>query len=242
MAAMAYEMSFAPVLARIPELVEGTKDTIVLSAVSIVAGLAIGLTVALVRTNGPNWGRALAAIYVETFRNTPLLVQLFLLYFGLPYVGLRMDANPAAILAISLNLGAYSAEIFRAGLLAIPRTQAEAGLALGLSRVQVMRYVIVVPALRVIYPALTGQLTLTLLGTSLVSAISASELTLAGSKIVSQTFRSLETFLLLAPIYIAVTFGFRLVYWLIGLWLFHRRVPTGNAAAGLEIQAGAAGT
>lgn len=197
---MAYEMNFGPVLARAPLLVEGTVDTIVLSAQSITLGLAIGLTAALLRTNGPRWTGALVAAYVETFRNTPLLVQLFLVFFGLPYIGVRLSAEQAALFAVSINLGAYSAEIFRAGLMAIPKTQIEAGLALGLSRVQVMIYVVIVPALRIVYPALTGQLTLTLLGTSMVSAVSASELTLAGARIESQTFRSLETFLLVAEI------------------------------------------
>lgn len=234
---MAYEMNFAPVFARAPDLVHGTINTIVLSAESIAIGLAIGLGVALTRVNGPRWGAAAAATYVEAFRNTPLLVQLFLLFFGMPYVGFRLSADHAAIVAISLNLGAYSAEIFRAGLLAIPRTQIEAGFALGLSRLQVMRYIIIVPALRVIYPALTGQLTLTLLGTSIASSISATELTLAGSKIESQSFRSLETFLVVAAIYICITFCFRLVYWLIGLWLFRRRDPqTGLAGAVLKLE------
>lgn len=237
---MAYDMNFAPVLARAPELVDGTINTIVLSAQSIAIGLAIGLSVALVRVNGPKWAASAGATYVEAFRNTPLLVQLFLIFFGLPYLGVRLSADTAAILAISLNLGAYSTEIFRAGLLAIPKTQIEAGLALGLSRFQVMRYVVIVPALRIIYPALTGQLTLTLLGSSMASAISATELTLAAAKIESQTFRSLETFLVAAAIYIALTFVFRLVYWLIGLWLFRRKGAASILAPqpGQQVEAG----
>lgn len=238
---MAYEMTFAPVLNRFPELLDGAVDTIILSGQSIAIGLAIGLSVALMRVNGPKWANIAGATYVEAFRNTPLLVQLFLLFFGLPFAGIRLSADHAAIIAVSLNLGAYSTEIFRAGLLAIPKTQIEAGLALGLSRLQVMRYVIIVPALRIIYPALTGQLTLTLLGTSLVSAISASDLSLAGAMIESQTFRSLETFLLVAALYIIMTFAFRFLYWLIGLWLFRRRVPTGSAAKGMLLTPGQAG-
>lgn len=238
---MAYEMNFAPVLDRAPELIEGTIDTIILSGQSIAIGLTVGLAVALIRVNGPKWAAASSAAYVESFRNTPLLVQLFLLFFGLPYIGIRLSADHAAIIAISLNLGAYSAEIFRAGLLAIPPTQIEAGLALGLSRLQVMRYVIIVPALRVIYPALTGQLTLTLLGSSMASAISATELTLAAATIESQTFRSLETFLVVAAIYIAVTFVFRFLYWLIGLWLFRRRRPKPASSAIPSIVKGEAG-
>lgn len=229
---MAYEMNFTPVLDRAPDLIQGTINTIILSGQSIAIGLTIGLSVALIRVNGPKWAASAGAAYIEAFRNTPLLVQLFLLFFGLPYIGVRLSADQAAILAISLNLGAYSAEIFRAGLLAIPPTQIEAGLALGLSRLQVMRYVIIVPALRVIYPALTGQLTLTLLGSSMASAISATELTLAAAKIESQTFRSLETFLVVAAIYIIVTFVFRFIYWLIGLWLFRRHRPR-TASSGI---------
>lgn len=221
---MAYEMDFAPVLARAPELVTGTINTIILSAEAIAIGLTIGLAVALLRFDGPRWGRKIGAVYVEAFRNTPLLVQLFLIYFGLPYTGIKLDANQAAIFAVSLNLGAYSAEIFRAGLIAIPKTQIQAGLALGLSQFQVMRYVVLVPAHRIIYPALTGQLTLTLLGTSIVSAVSAKELTMAAGTIKSQTFRSLETFLIVAAIYICITFFFRFIYMLFGLWLFRRRV------------------
>jgi len=235
---MAYEMDFAPVLARAPELVTGTINTIILSAEAIAIGLTIGLAVALLRFDGPRWGRKIGAVYVEAFRNTPLLVQLFLIYFGLPYTGIKLDANQAAIFAVSLNLGAYSAEIFRAGLIAIPKTQIQAGLALGLSQFQVMRYVVLVPALRIIYPALTGQLTLTLLGTSIVSGVSAKELTMAAGTIESQTFRSLETFLIVAAIYICITFFFRFIYMLFGLWLFRRRVDVGNetGAPMLDVQ------
>ena len=110
-----------------------------------------------------------------------------------------------------------------------------------MSRFQVMRYVVVVPALRIIYPALTGQLTLTLLGSSMASAISATELTLAAAKIESQTFRSLETFLVAAAIYIALTFVFRLIYWAIGLWLFRRKgapAPSLAAQPGQQVEVG----
>jgi polar amino acid transport system permease protein len=236
---VAYALNFAPVLARSPDLVIGVRDTVTLSVEAIALGLAVGLAVAVIRVNGWRWLRMICAVYVEIFRNTPMLVQLFLFFFGLPYIGLRLQATPVAVIAVALNLGAYAGEIFRAGLLAVPKTQIEAGLALGLSGVQVFRYVVLVPALRVIYPALTGQLTLTLLGTSLVSSISANELTHAGTTIESQTFLSLETFIVLVPIYIAITFAFRLVYWLFGLWLFRRRVPTGDAAASLRLPASA---
>lgn len=222
---MAYEMHFEQIIARAPDLLQGALSTLSLSAQSITIGVTIGLACAIARTEEPRFLGKIVATYVEVFRNTPLLVQLFLIYFGLPLIGLRLTADASAVFAISLNLGAYSTEIIRAGLLAIPKTQIEAGLALGLGRLQVVRYVVLIPALRVIYPALTGQLTLTLLGTSIASAISATELTSAGSKIESANFRSLETFLTIAAIYIAMTFAFRFIYWLIGLWLFRRKTP-----------------
>jgi polar amino acid transport system permease protein len=222
---MAYRMQFEPIVAAAPQLLQGALNTLSLSAQSIALGVTIGLVAAVVRVERPRWPNRLVGVYVEVFRNTPLLVQLFLIYFGLPLVGLKLSANGAAVFAISLNLGAYATEIIRAGLLAIPKTQVEAGLALGMSRFEVVRYIVVVPALRIIYPALTGQLTLTLLGTSIASAISATELTSAGSMIESANFRSLETFLTIAAIYICLTFAFRFVYWLIGLWLFHRKKP-----------------
>ena len=220
---MAYEMHFGAVLARSSEFVDGTINTVLLSGQGIVCGLAIGLAVALLRDHGPRWVKGLARAYVELIRNTPLLVQVFLFFFGLPYIGVQLTADASAIIAISFNLGAYSAEIFRAGFGAIPKSQIEAGLGLGLTRLQVIRHVVIVPALKVIYPALTGQLTLTLLGSSVVCAISANELTLAASKVESLTFRSLETFLIAGAIYVVLTFVFRLAYWLIGLWLFRRK-------------------
>lgn len=222
---LAYQLQFGPVLRFWPDLLQGTINTLQLSAQSIALGVVLGLIGAIARTDGPAWLRALVAAYVEVFRNTPLLVQLFLVFFGLPLIGLRFSADTAAVLAIALNLGAYSTEIFRAGLQAIPRTQIEAGLALGLSRLEVMRHIVIIPALRIIYPAITGQLTLTLLGTSMASAISARELTMAGRVIESFTFRSFEAFIIIGIVYIGLTFAFRFVYYLIGLWLFRRKAP-----------------
>lgn len=222
---MSYSMQFQPVLQRLPDFVEGAQRTLMLSGQSIVIGLAIGLAAALARTYGPRWLRLFVTGYVELFRNTPLLVQLLLTFFGLPLVGLRVSADQAALFAVSINLGAYATEIIRAGLQAIPRTQFEAGLALGMTRLQVIRHVVIVPALRITYPALTSQLTLTLLGTSIASAISASELMQVASIVESHTFRSLETYLLVAAIYICLTIAMKVIYWLIGLLLFSRRRP-----------------
>jgi polar amino acid transport system permease protein len=223
---MAYEMQFQPVLSYAPDLIEGTVTTLVLASQSIVLGVILGGLGAIGRTEGPSWLSIALSTYVEVFRNTPLLVQLFLVFFALPMIGLQVPVMAAAVIAMALNLGAYATEIIRAGIVAIPKAQIEAGLSLGLSRFQIIRHIIFIPALMIVYPALTSQLTLTLLGTSIASAISAAELSSAASVIESKTFRSLETYITIALIYIGLTFLFRFLYWIIGKTLFHRKVVT----------------
>src|SRR6185369_17445454 len=136
-------------------------------------GLLIGVAGAAGRVYGAPWLKRAIAVYVEAIRNTPLIVQLFLIFFGLPSAGLKFDADTAALVALSVNLGAYTIEIVRAGLEAIPRSQIEAGQSLGLSPIQIFRYVVIFPALRLMFPALASQFILLMLATSVVSQISA---------------------------------------------------------------------
>ena len=222
---MEYQMHFAPVLALWPHFATGALQTLILTAGSVFFGLIIGIIGAVARDSRSKILSRIVAIYVEIVRNTPMLVQMLILFFALPMVGIQISATVAALISISVNLGAYATEIIRSGIQAIPKTQIEAGLALGMSKLSVMRYIVIVPALQVIYPALTGQLTLTLQGTSIASAISAAELTSAASFVESMTFRSLETYLVLAVVYICLTFLFRLIYWLVALVLFRRKAP-----------------
>src|SRR5690606_2108363 len=135
---------------------EGAVLTLQLSAATMAIGLVIGVLGALARSWGVVPLRLVAAAYVETIRNTPLLIQIFIVFFGLPSAGLRLDATTAAVVALSINLGAYATEIIRAGIQAIHKSQVEAGLSLGLSRLQVFRYIVLFPALKVIYPALAS--------------------------------------------------------------------------------------
>ena len=224
-------LRFAPVLARWPELMDGAFATLVLSGQSIALGLSIGVICGVLRSMGPTWIGGVLGIYVELIRNTPLLVQLSIVFFAFPYVGLRMGVYEAAVLGIGINFGAYATEIVRTGILAIPKTQVEAGLALGLHPISVVRYVVIKPALMVVYPALTGQLTLTLLATSIASAIAAPELTNMGYFIESETFRSFEVYIVIALIYIVLVLAFRIVYALIGRFLFRRKTPGSRLAA-----------
>jgi polar amino acid transport system permease protein len=184
-----YQFQFRDVLAYWPLLLDGVGMTLLLAVSGMVGGLLIGILGGAAKLYGPRPLQSLVSAYVEVIRNTPLLVQLFIVFFGLSQIGLRLDATVAAIVALVVNVGAYATEIVRAGLQAIPRTQIEAGQALGLSGYQVFRHIVVVPALKLMFPALGSQFTLLLLATSVVSFISVSDMFHAASIIESSTFR-----------------------------------------------------
>ncbi|MBM3569515.1 MAG: amino acid ABC transporter permease [Alphaproteobacteria bacterium] len=207
-----YRFNFRDVFAHGDMLIEGALLTLQLSAVTMAIGLAIGILGALARSWGPTPVRMAATAYVEAIRNTPLLIQLFIVFFGLPSTGLRLSAGTAAVVALSINLGAYATEIIRAGVQAIHRSQIEAGLALGLSRLQVFRHIVLFPALKIIYPALASQFVLLMLATSIVSQISATELFHMASIIQSRTFRDFEVYVVAAAMYLAMALMFRLLF------------------------------
>ena len=209
---MGYRFNFRDVFAQQSFLLEGLLLTLQLSFIAMALGLAVGVTCAAVRVYGPRPARLAVAGYVEAIRNTPLLVQLFLVFFGLPSLGIRLDATTASIIALTVNLGAYATEIVRAGLEAIPRAQIEAGVSLGLSRLQVFRYVVLMPALQVMYPALASQFILLMLATSIVSQISAPDLFHTASIIQSRTFRDFEVYMVVAALYLGLALAFRLAF------------------------------
>ncbi|MBI3710873.1 MAG: amino acid ABC transporter permease [Proteobacteria bacterium] len=219
---MIYQFNFRDVFAQFDTLVDGALLTLLLSVVTMAIGLVIGIAGALARSWGVHPLRLLTAAYVEAIRNTPLLIQLFIVFFGLPSAGLRLDAGTAAVVALSVNLGAYAIEIIRAGIQAIHKSQVEAGLALGLSRLQVFRYVVLFPALKVIYPALASQFILLMLATSIVSQISATELFHMASILQSRTFRDFEVYIVTAGMYLAMALTFRLIFALIHRAVFRR--------------------
>lgn len=219
---MTYTFHFADVFAYGDLLLRGAWLTIQLSAVSTVLGLIVGILGALGRNSQHAPLRWLAGLYVELIRNTPFIVQLYFLYFGLAQIGVKMTANQAALLAMVINLGAYATEIVRAGIDAIARGQWEAGLSLAMTRWQVFRHVVLLPALQKIYPALTSQFIIVMLGSSVVSQISAEELTFAGNFIQSRNFRSFEVYFVITAIYLLLSLGFRQVFRLIGARAFRR--------------------
>ena len=206
---MAYKFQFRDVLAQQDAIADGLVLTLQLSATTIALGFVLGTLVATVLVYAKPWARGLAPAYVEVIRNTPLIVQLFLIFFGLPGVGIQFDVVTASVIALTINLTAYTAEIVRAGIESIPKSQIEAGVSLGLSRRQVFRHVVLLPALKNVYPSLTSQFVLMMLATSVVSQISAVELFHAGSIIQSRTFRDFEVYTVVAVLYLCLSLVMR---------------------------------
>ena len=220
---MKYTFNLRDIWTQWDYIAEGIGVTLLLAVVTMIAGLTIGALGATARVYGRPWLGALVAGYVEVIRNTPLLVQLFIVFFGLPSLGIRLDAMTAAFIALSVNLGAYSTEIIRAGLEAVPRAQIEAGYSLGLSGAQVFRHVVLAPAFRIVYPALTSQFVLMMLATSVVSQISAPDLFHVASIIQSRTFRDFEIYAVTAGVYLALALAFKLLFAAIEHFAFSRR-------------------
>jgi polar amino acid transport system permease protein len=211
-----YSFQFGPVFEAWPLLLRGTWMTIQLSFLAMLFGLLVAILCAWGKTSGPKLLRWLINAYIELIRNTPFLVQLFFFYFALPATGVRWSAHTAALVAMVVNLGAYATEIVRAGIESIPKGQIEAGLALNLSRYEIFRFVVLKPALRAIYPALTSQFILLMLASSVVSVISADDLTSVAANLQSETFRSFEIYIVITAIYLVLTmifsYAFRLVF------------------------------
>jgi len=222
---MAYNFQFGWLTVYWERLLDGAFNTMLLTLISCIAGSLIGIVVGLCRQRGGLLLRTFGAIYVEAIRNTPLLVQAFLIYLGLASLGWRMDPIPAAMLALTINCGAYSAEIFRAGFASIKLAQHEAAEGLALSRTQSFFYVILPQALRNVWVPLTGQFVLILLATSIVSQISAEEISAAASQIQSETFRSFEVYMVLAVAYLILSILLKLLLQGIGNIAFRDRAP-----------------
>lgn len=190
----------------IPLLLMGALVTVKITAISVGLGIVIGLFVGIARIAHSRILRVLAAIYVDFLRGTPLLVQIFLIYFALPIVtGHHMDPFVAAIASCSINSGAYVAEIFRAGIQSIDAGQMEAGRSLGMTWGQTMRYIIVPQAFKRVIPPLGNEFIALLKDSSLVSVIGFEELTRRGQLVIARTYGSLEIWTCVAILYLIMT-------------------------------------
>ncbi|MCA3280530.1 MAG: amino acid ABC transporter permease [Roseomonas sp.] len=188
-----------------PFLLEGAVTTLWLTAASLSAGLLLGIGLAVMRLSGNPVLSGMAGFYCWVFRGTPLLVQLLIIYTGLPLFGLRFSVVQAALLGLALNEAAYLSETVRAGILAVARGQREAALALGLKRLQVFRLVIWPQALRIIIPPLGNSVNGLLKTTSVASVISMEELLRRTQILIQERFLVLELFMVAAIYYLAMT-------------------------------------
>lgn len=220
---MNYEFDFSGVVAQWPKFLEGAWVTIQLSFPATVIGLCLGVLCAIGRRSSVRWLSRACGIYVEVIRNTPFLVQIFLVFFGLASLGWKVSAFAAALVSLIINVAAYSCEIVRAGMDSIHEGQIEAAECLGLSKAQVYWHVILWPALEKVYPALTSQFVLLMLASSITSQISVEELTAIASRVQADTFRPFEAYILVAVAYLTLSFLMRILMWAFGQVVFARR-------------------
>jgi polar amino acid transport system permease protein len=204
-----YGLDFGWLVEALGAIARGAATTLLLIAVTTVAGTLLSILGAAGRRSRYPLLRHAITVYVEVVRNTPFLVQLFFIYFGLPALGIRLDPIVSAMLAMTLNMAAYTTEIVGAGLDAVPRGQSEAALALGLSPRQAFVKIVLPQALRVIFPALTGQIIIMMLESAVVSQIAVRELTYEADMLSARTFRAFETYLVITLVYLALSIGLR---------------------------------
>ena len=202
---MNYQFDFGPVIAGFPDLLRGCAGTMLLALSGMALATIIGIGGVMLRDSRFAAIRWLVKAFVEIIRNTPFLVQIYFIFFALPFAGIRLDPTPTAIIALGINGGAYAIEIIRGGVQAIPRGQIEAGLALGLHKIQIFRLIVLKPAMRAIFPSLASQFILLTLTTSIASAISAYELTYVGQRIESDSFKSFEVYGTITLMYLVIS-------------------------------------
>ena len=200
---------FPAVLAEWPLLARGVGATLALTAVSATVGVSLGVACAWARLHGATWLKWLVGAYVELIRNTPFIVQLFFLFFGLPGIGVRLSPEMASVLAMVVNLGAYAAEIVRAGIATTPKGQIEAAQSLALSEMQVFTRVVLPPALKRVWPALVSQIIIVMLGSAVCGQISVPELQQAVNLISSRNFRAFEAYLIGTLLYLVMAIALR---------------------------------
>ncbi|MCA2017431.1 amino acid ABC transporter permease [Vibrio tritonius] len=217
---MNYHLNFSGLTPYLPQFVAGLSTTVELTAISTVGGLLLGTLCAWVKTSQLTPLKWLCSVYIEVIRNTPFIVQLFFIFFGLPALGVKLSAWEAGLIAMVVNLGAYSAEIIRSGIDATPKGQWEAGQTLGLTRLQIFTRIVLPPALQRVYPSLVSQCIIVMLGSAVVSQISVEDLTFAANFIQSRSFLSFESYIVTAIIYLVLAILMRQLFALLKRRLF----------------------
>ncbi|PYN97867.1 MAG: hypothetical protein DMD89_15510 [Candidatus Rokuibacteriota bacterium] len=200
----AYGFEWAAIARGLPYLLEGAGLTVMISSVAMVLALVLGLALAAISQAPGPVARRLVAAYVEVFRNTPLLIQIFIVYFGLPQLGVKLSPFLSGLAALVLYAAAYNTEIFRAGLEAVPHGQFEAARSAGLGELQILRYVILPQAVRICFPALGNNLVSLVKNSSLVSTIGMVELMFVANDISFNNFRTFEIYGTAAVMYVVI--------------------------------------
>ena len=200
----AYGFEWAAIARGLPYLLEGAGLTVAISSVAMVLALVLGLALAAISQAPGPVARRLVAAYVEVFRNTPLLIQIFIVYFGLPQLGVKLSPFLSGLAALVLYAAAYNTEIFRAGLEAVPHGQFEAARSAGLGELQILRYVILPQAVRICFPALGNNLVSLVKNSSLVSTIGMVELMFVANDISFNNFRTFEIYGTAAVMYVVI--------------------------------------
>ncbi|KGT92855.1 polar amino acid ABC transporter permease [Erwinia typographi] len=196
------QLDFASVLTEWPSLLSGAGITLLMTLIATVLGLLLGIACGWARANGPRGLRLITACYVELLRNTPYIIQLFFIFFGLPAAGIQLSALTASILSLILNLAAYASEIVRAGIQSTPHSQTEAAMSLALDRWQIFTRVVLPPALSKVWDTLAGQVVIIMLGSAVCSQISTPDLSFAANLIASRNFHNFESYIVAAAIYL----------------------------------------
>jgi polar amino acid transport system permease protein len=203
------QLDFGAVLAEWPLLAKGIAFTIALTAISAVLGILVGIVCAWARVYSHGLIKLVAGVYVELIRNTPFIVQLFFIFFGLPSLGIKLSAEVASVIAMVINLGAYAAEIIRAGIEATPKGQLEAARSIALKPLQIFRFVVLPQALQKTWPAMVSQIIIVMLGSAVCGQISTEELSFAANLIQSRNFRVFEAYMIAAALYLVLAICLR---------------------------------
>ncbi|HMM20002.1 MAG TPA: amino acid ABC transporter permease [Selenomonadales bacterium] len=202
------DLKFDIIINNLPYLLKATLVTIQYTASAFILALALAVVTGVLRTSRiPKIVDVILTGYMEIFRGTPLLIQLFFIYYGLPSIGIALDSSTAAVLGLALNSGAYMSEIIRAAILSVDKGQHEAAFSFGFTRWQTIRHILLPQSVRMAIPPLMNAFSGLLKDSSLVSVISITELTRSGNLIYSRTYRPFEIYLMLGIFYLAMTFS-----------------------------------
>ena len=204
-------LDFSVVLTKIPILLEGCVVTLQISFFALLLGMIFGIACALCRISANRALNSLAFMYVWVIRGTPVMVQLFILYFGLPQLGIKLPSMVAGVLGLAINTGAYVTEIIRAGIQAVDKGQMEAALSVGMSFRQAMVRIIGPQATKICIPPLVNQFIMTLKNSSIASLVTITELFRTGEQIIYTTFRSFEVYMAVAVLYLLMNSVFMII-------------------------------